>query len=122
MNESPTGPTQGDAIQRTDVDRFEAALHWAVDYRGDVTLLTSDNQELECFVFNRFTDTGDELHCMVKGGDDRHVVPVASIQELRFSGKDTAAGKSFDRWIERYVQKKLAGEKASIESETLEHD
>ena len=121
MNESPTGPSQGDAIQRTDVDRFEAALRWAVDYRGDVTLLINDDQELECFVFNRSTDIEDELHCMVKGSDDRHVVPVTSIQELRFSGKDTAAGKSFDRWIERYVQKKLAGETASIESETLEN-
>jgi hypothetical protein len=31
-----------------------------------------------------------------------------------------AAGKSFDRWIARYVDKTLAGEEAGIESESLD--
>jgi hypothetical protein len=31
-----------------------------------------------------------------------------------------AAGKSFDRWIDRYIRKKLAGEEASLPSELPE--
>ena len=120
MSESSHGPAQGIVVNREDAVRFDAALNWAVDYRGDVTLLISEGRELECYVFDRFNDAEDELRCMVKGEEDRCVVPVDSIQELRFSGKDTAAGKTFDRWIERYVQQKLAGKEASIESESLE--
>ncbi|MDG2291489.1 MAG: hypothetical protein P8L37_02440 [Phycisphaerales bacterium] len=120
MSESSHGPAQGIVVNREDAVRFDAALNWAVDYRGDVTLLISEGRELECYVFDRFSDAEDELRCMVKGEEDRCVVPVDSIQELRFSGKDTAAGKTFDRWIERYVQQKLAGKEASIESESLE--
>ena len=120
MNESSHGPEQGGVVDREDADRFDAALNWAVDYRGDVTLLMRDGRALECYVFDRSAE--DELRCMAKGEEDRCSIPVQTILELRFSGKDTAAGKTFDRWIERYVQQKLAGESASIESESLEDD
>jgi hypothetical protein len=120
VSDAPQGPAQGITIARDDAARFDAALNWAVDYRGDVTLLTREGQELECYVFDRSNGAEDMLRCMAKGETERSTVPVDSIQEVRFSGKDTAAGKTFDRWIERYVQKKLAGEEASIESESLE--
>jgi len=120
VSDAPQGPAQGIVIARDDMVRFDAALNWAVDYRGDVTLLTREGQELECYVFDRSKGDEDALRCMAKGEAERCTVPVDSIQEVRFSGKDTAAGKTFDRWIERYVQKKLAGEEASIESESLE--
>ena len=32
----------------------------------------------------------------------------------------TAAGKSFETWVKKFVSRKLAGESASIESEPLE--
>jgi hypothetical protein len=30
---------------------------------------------------------------------------------LTFSGRDTAAGKTFDAWVKKYWEKKAAGEK-----------
>jgi len=36
---------------------------------------------------------------------------------LEFSGRDTAAGKSWENWLRKYAQKKVAGEIASIESD-----
>jgi hypothetical protein len=42
-----------------------------------------------------------------------------TIKSIAFSGRDTAEGKSFDTWIKKYVEKKLAGQKASIECEDL---
>jgi hypothetical protein len=36
------------------------------------------------------------------------------------SGRDPASGRSWEAWIRRYAERKLAGEAASIESESLE--
>ncbi|MDG2200709.1 MAG: hypothetical protein P8K80_05965 [Phycisphaerales bacterium] len=117
-------PAQGMAIDRSDVERFEQALNWAVDYRGDVTLCTAD-QEIECYVFDRLpTSNGGNgtIRYMTKADASRIPLSIDQVREVRFSGKDTAAGKSFDRWIQRYIEKKLAGETASIDCESLEND
>jgi hypothetical protein len=40
---------------------------------------------------------------------------------LAFTGKDTAAGKSFEAWVRKYNEKKAAGEKnIGIEPEPLD--
>jgi hypothetical protein len=118
--QSSTQPAQGMSIERNDAERFEQALHWAVDYRGDVTLCTEDS-EIECFVFD-LTAEGDTLRYMTKQDLTRIPLAVPQIREIRFSGKDTAAGKSFERWIQRYIEKKLAGENASIDCDSLEDE
>ena len=120
MSEVNTEPTQGAVFRRDDADHFEVGLSAVVDYRGDVTLITEDGASLECFVFSRASGSEDALLCMVKNEEQPRAVAVSTIQEIQFSGKDTAEGKTFDRWIKRYIEKKLAGEKASIESESLE--
>jgi hypothetical protein len=71
-------------------------------------------------VFSRTSDGEDTLLCMLKKEEQPRAVCISTIQEIQFSGKDTAEGKTFDRWIKRYIEKKLAGETASIESESLE--
>ena len=120
MNSTDDAPSQGLSLHRSEQDRFEPGLDWAIDYRGDVTLVMDDGSQLECYVFSRRTRPGGELLCLAKGEDDRRSISVATIEEIRFSGKDTAEGKSFERWIERYVEKKLSGEEASIECEDLD--
>jgi hypothetical protein len=47
-------------------------------------------------------------------------VALRDIRTLAFTGKDAASGKTWDNWVRRYAAKKLAGEAASIESETDE--
>jgi len=120
VNSADDGPSRGLSLHRSEQDRFEPGLDWAIDYRGDVTLVMNDGSELECYVFSRSTDRGGELHCLAKGEEERRNIAVDEIDEIRFSGKDTAEGKSFERWIERYVEKKLSGEEASIECEDLD--
>jgi hypothetical protein len=40
---------------------------------------------------------------------------------LNFSGRDTAAGKSFETWVKKYQEKKAAGEKnIGLEPEKLD--
>jgi hypothetical protein len=48
-------------------------------------------------------------------------VAYSDIAALAFTGKDTAAGKSFEAWVKKYQEKKAAGEEnIGIESEPLE--
>jgi hypothetical protein len=49
-------------------------------------------------------------------------IEASRIQAIDFSGRDTAEGKSFDTWIKKYVEKKVAGEMASIECESLDQE
>jgi hypothetical protein len=38
------------------------------------------------------------------------MVSYADIAALKFSGRDTAAGRTFDAWVKKYWEKKAAGE------------
>jgi hypothetical protein len=57
---------------------------------------------------------------MLVGGGEKQTIPYDRITRLAFSGKDTAAGKSWENWVRRYVEKRMAGEQASIESDPLD--
>ena len=95
----------------------------AFDYRGDVTLHLADGTALEGYVFDRRTlpgTTQTELRIMPAQGGGKRTIPAETIQRIAFTGKDTAAGKTWENWVRRYVEKGLAGERAEIESEKLD--
>jgi hypothetical protein len=47
-------------------------------------------------------------------------IPYAEIAALAFTGRDNAAGRTFDAWVKKYWEKKAAGEKnIAIEPEKL---
>jgi hypothetical protein len=48
-------------------------------------------------------------------------VPYSKIATLAFTGRDTAAGKSWEAWVRKYWERKAAGEKGiALEPEVLE--
>ena len=48
-------------------------------------------------------------------------VAYSDIAALAFTGRDTAAGKTFEAWVRKYWEKKAAGEKnIQIEPEKLD--
>jgi hypothetical protein len=98
-----------------------AAMDQAFDYRGDVTIELSDGRVIEGYIFDRRnTAVEPYVRLIPKDSDERVAVKYADIARLTFSGRDTAAGKSWETWVRKYQEKKAAGEKASIESEPLE--
>lgn len=115
---------QGLTATRDDPTALHKALELAVDYRGDITMeCDGDGDEprtVEGFAFDLKESDPPAIRLIPKGEDTRTSVPIPSIRAVRFTGKDTAAGKTFEAWMKRYVEKKLAGERASIEAETLE--
>ena len=101
--------------------RFDV-LEKAFDFRGDVTLNLADGRTIEGYIFDRrkgSTLAGSEVRLLPPVGEQRVHVAYADIRQIAF-GRDTALGKSFETWIKKYVEKKLAGQKASIEAETLD--
>lgn len=101
------------------------ALDKAFDYRGDVTLTLKDGSKIEGYIFDRRASGPGLADCTVrlfpKDRDEKVSVRYADIARLEFTGRDTAAGKSFETWVKKYREKKAAGEKnIRIEPEKLE--
>lgn len=123
-SQASSSDLQGHVAQASSPESLREAIELAFNYRGDVTITrASDGSTVEGYIFDRRVDraTGDlQVRVMPRNSDERVNVPFKDIATLHFSGKDTASGKSFETWIRKYAEKKLAGEKASIESESLD--
>lgn len=100
------------------------ALEKAFDYRGDVTLTLKDGGVLHGYVFDRRSGaTLQESAVRIIPAEERTKisVPYAEIAAVAFTGRDNAAGRTFEAWIRKYWEKKAAGEKnIGIEAEKLE--
>jgi hypothetical protein len=97
-------------------------LEKAFDFRGDVVLTLTNGATVNGYIFDRRRGASlatSSVRVLSATSDDKITVPFADIARVEF-GKDAAHGKSFETWVKKYIEKKLAGEKASIESETLE--
>lgn len=122
MSDAVEHPTlQGSVPSLATAAERDRALDLAFDYRGDVTLHTVDGRVIEGYVFDRRSDVPQPfVRILPKDSNERVRVNYAQIARLEFTGRDTAAGKSWETWIKKYHEKKAAGEKASIESEPLD--
>jgi len=104
------------------------ALEKAFDYRGDVTVTRKDGTTIEGYLYDRRSEPTIEASLIriiptPKPGVpvERVMVSYADIAALQFSGRDTAAGKTFEAWIKKYWEKKAAGEtNIQIEPEKLD--
>jgi hypothetical protein len=100
------------------------ALEKAFDYRGDVTITLKNGEKVEGYLFDRRSGSSlaDSFVRVIPTNAKTKVnVTYADIAALAFTGRDTAAGKTFDAWVKKYWEKKAAGEKnIQIEPEKLD--
>lgn len=89
-----------DAPVATDADR-RAAIEAAFDYRGDVTIVLADGRSLTGYVYNRDRDAADPYLMVFDPGGASHTVRYADVRTIRFTGRDTAAGASYEAWRQR---------------------
>jgi len=95
-------------------EEVRQALEKAFDYRGDVTLTLKSGERVEAYIFNR--QSGPTLAesfvtYFTPAANDKRKLSYAEIAALEFTGKDRAAGKHWEAWVEKYNAKKAAGEK-----------
>jgi len=100
------------------------ALEKAFDYRGDVTLTTKDGKKIEGYVFDRMsgpTLAASFVRILPKDSNQRQKIAYADIAALAFTGRDPAAGKSWEAWVRKYWEKKASGEGGlSLQPESIE--
>jgi hypothetical protein len=105
-------------------DDIRTALEKAFDYRGDVTITRKDGTKIEGYVFDRRTGAtlqDSSVRILPISSTTKIAIPYFDIAALAFTGRDTAAGKSFEAWMKKYWEKKAAGETSiGIEAEELD--
>ena len=98
---------------------IRVALEKAFDYRGDMTITLKDGRVIEGYIFDRKVKGSLLSDCAVRlmpkprnpnEQPGKLSVPYSDIAALSFTGRDTAAGKSFAAWVKKYNEKKAAGE------------
>jgi hypothetical protein len=105
-------------------DEVREALEKAFDYRGDITVTLKDGNKIEGYLFDRRPGPtlAQSFIRMIPVKDNAKLnIPYSDVAALAFTGRDTAAGKSFEAWVKKYWEKKAAGETSiQIEPEKLD--
>jgi len=103
---------------------IRAVIEKAFDYRGDVTVSRKDGSQITGYLFDRRvgpTLANSVIRLMLATSNERPTIPYSEIAAIAFTGRDTAAGKSYEAWVKKYWEKREKGEKnISIEPEALE--
>jgi len=100
------------------------ALEKAFDYRGDVTITRKNGERVEGYIFDRrngATLSDSVVRIIPQNSREKISIPYSDIAALAFTGRDTAAGKSWEAWVRKYWEKRVAGEKGiALEPEALD--
>ena len=115
---------QGWVPELTNESELRDALEKAFDYRGDVQVTCKDGSKIEGYLFDRVTGKNLQdsfVQLLPKDSAQRFKIPYSEIAALAFTGRDTAAGKSWEAWVKKYWEKKeKGGEGLSLQPESLE--
>jgi hypothetical protein len=104
---------QGWVPPLADEQELRAALEKAFDYRGDVTLTLKNGELVVGYVYDRRTGKSlvdSYVRVLPQEGGQRRDIAYAEIAALAFTGRDPAAGKSWEAWVKKHEEMKAAGE------------
>jgi len=105
-------------------EELRVALEKAFDYRGDITLTLQDGSKVEGYIFDRIagaTLAASFVRIIPSDSTPRRKIAYAEIAALAFTGRDTAAGKSWEAWVKKYWESKTVGAKGfGLQPEALD--
>ena len=105
-------------------EEIRQALEKAFDYRGDITITLKNGSKVEGYIFDRRAGRNlfdSTVRLYPKDSDQKLSIAYSEIAALAFSGRDTAAGRSWEAWVRKYWEKRAAGEKGiGLKPEALE--
>ena len=100
------------------------ALEKAFDYRGDVAITRKDGTKIDGYIFDRTAGAdlaSSFVRVLPRDSSQRVKISYAEIAALAFSGRDPAAGKSWEAWVRKYWEKKSSGQGGlTLQPESLE--
>ena len=99
----------------------QEAIERAFDYRGDVTLEMRDGESIVGYIFNRdWSGPAPYVEVYVKGISDPVRLDCVDVAAVAFTGTDTAAGKSWEHWLETVEKAERDGQIAELYPEKLD--
>ena len=79
------------------------AIGHACDYRGDVTIHLNNGEQVIGYVFDRQEEIPQPyVKIFLANQSEASLVKYQDIVELEFSGEDTAFGRSWENWEEKW--------------------
>ena len=113
---------EGWVPQINDYLSIREVIDFAFDYRGNTTVVKRDGSELVGYVFNRDADAAEPfIQLFDEQGEGPFTIAYREIANIRFTGKDTAAGNSWKAWVERR-EKEKALRAAAAGADRLDRD
>jgi hypothetical protein len=99
------------------------AIEQAFDYRGDVSLELTSGKTIEGYVSNRDANAAQPfLHVFPRDESEMRMIRYAEVAAIRFTGKDTASGKSWEAWVaKKEAQRRADAEQASEDARVRGH-
>src|SRR5947208_14572209 len=95
---------EGSVADIADEGALKAALEKAFDYRGDITITRKDGTKIEGYLFDRRSGPtlADSLvRLYPKDSSQKISIAYSDIAAVAFTGRDTAAGKSWEAWMKK---------------------
>ncbi|HEU4439902.1 MAG TPA: hypothetical protein VFT36_11665 [Methylomirabilota bacterium] len=86
---------------------LEEVVEFAFDYRGNTTIVKRDGTEVVGYIFNRNTHAPEPfIEYFEESGEGPFTLRYSELANIKFTGKDTAAGNSWKAWLERKEREK----------------
>ena len=103
----PDGSLEGWAPAIGDGVSLDEVIDAAFDYRGNVTLERADGGSIVCYVSNRDARPYRRvLQYFDESGEGPFDLAYANVVAIRFTGKDTAAGNSYEDYQRRKAEER----------------
>jgi hypothetical protein len=81
---------------------LDEVIDFAFDYRGNTTIVKADGSEVAGYLFNRNREVPEPfIQFFDDQGAGPFTLPYSAVANIKFTGKDTAAGASWKAWLER---------------------
>ena len=94
---------EGQNVQPSDEKELREAINRAFDYRGDVTIQLKTGDQLIGYAFDRHDDGPQRsLKLFLPDQKEPHIVSYQDIAGVMFSGEDTAFGRSWEDWAQKW--------------------
>jgi hypothetical protein len=87
-----------------DAAHLAEVIDFAFDYRGDVTITDRAGAVLTGYLYNRDRGAPEPFVQVLDSAGGSHTLRYADIRAIAFTGRDTAAGKSWEAWRQRKAE------------------
>jgi hypothetical protein len=94
---------EGSRLQPANDAELQIAIGRACDYRGDVTIYLKTGEQVIGYVFDRQEKTFQPfVKVFLANQSDPSIIKCRDIAQVEFSGEDTAFGRSWEDWAQKW--------------------